>query len=148
MKPVKKKDNKNEELIAALKDQLARALADYDNLRKRVEVEKEGWLKFASVKITGRLLPILDNLENMLKHIQDQGLAISIVEFKKVLNEEGFKEIVPKVGEKFDENLMEAIEAVEGGEDGTIAELMLSGWISEDGQVIRHAKVKVYKLMN
>jgi molecular chaperone GrpE (heat shock protein) len=41
-------------------------------------------------------------------------LQFRIVEFKKVLSEEGLTEIKPKVGEQFDENLMEAIEVVPG----------------------------------
>jgi molecular chaperone GrpE len=135
--------NKDENFVSGLKIQLARALADYDNLRKRTELEKEGWLKFASARVIGRLLPVLDNLENMQKHLEDQGLAISIIEFKKVLKEEGFGEILPKEGDSFDENKMEVIEAIAGGEKGKVAELILSGWFNEE-QVVRHAKVKVY----
>ena len=48
------------------------------------------------------------------EHLKDQGLAISIVEFKKVLSEEGLTEIRPKVGEDFSEQEMEAIEVVFG----------------------------------
>jgi molecular chaperone GrpE len=142
--PKKKEENSNLELINGLKLQLQRALADYDNLRKRTEIEKEGWFKYAGVRVVGRLLPILDNLESMQKHLNDQGLAITIIEFKKVLKDEGFNEIKPEVGSDFDENRMEAVEAIDGGEKGKVAELLLPGWLVEDGQVVRHAKVKVY----
>lgn len=143
--PSKKKDTSNLELIDGLKSQLSRALADYDNLRKRTEIEKEGWFKYAGIRVVGNLLPILDNLENMQKHLNDQGLAITIIEFKRVLKEEGFSEINPEVGQDFDENKMEAVEVIEGGEMGKIAEVLLPGWMIEDGQVVRHAKVKVFK---
>jgi len=141
--PTKKKDQQPSE-INGLKVQLARTLADYDNLRKRVEAEKGVWFGVASAKIVAKILPILDNLENMQKHLKDQGLAITIGEFKKIINEEGFTEIVPKPGEKFDENIMEAIEAIDGKEIGAVAETSLPGWKSER-EVLRHAKVKVYK---
>ena len=77
--------------------------------------------------------------------LKDQGLAICIVEFKKVLSEEGLTEIKPKVGDKFDENTMEAIEVVPGTSDNIITEIVLVGWKFEDGTVVRHAKVKVYE---
>jgi molecular chaperone GrpE (heat shock protein) len=67
------------------------------------------------------------------------------LEFKKVLNEEGLIEIMPKVGEEFDHETMEAIEVTKGEEDNIISEVALSGWKFSDGQVVRHAKVKVSK---
>jgi molecular chaperone GrpE len=139
---MKKKEDKN---IRELKNQLARALADYDNLRKRTELERKVWIKFASERILISLLPVLDNLEAALKHLKDQGLAIAVGEFKKIFNEEGLEEISPKVGDKFDHELHEAVETKEGGEKGTIAEIILNGWKFQEGKVIRFAKVKVYK---
>jgi molecular chaperone GrpE len=130
--------------IGELKIQLARALADYDNLRKRVEQEKEAWIDFSSERILTKMLPILDMFESAQKHLSDPGLEISIGEFKKVLDEEGLTEIKPEKGQNFDENLHEAIEVVGGKEKGKIAELMLTGWKYKEGKVIRHAKVKVF----
>lgn len=141
-KKLKVEDKVHEEL-EAVKGMLARALADYDNLSKRVDRERADLGKIASVGIIVRLLPVLDNLESAQVHLKDQGLAISIVEFKKVLSEEGLTEINPKIGDTFDENTMEAIEVVPGASDNTITETVLVGWKFEDGTVIRHAKVKV-----
>lgn len=137
--------------LELLKAQLARALADYDNLVKRVEREKGDIQKLISVRLIVRLLSVLDNLDAAQKHLKDQGLAISIEEFKKVLSEEGLTEIRPKPGDKFDENIMEAVEVVKGASDndssgtGNIAEVVLVGWKFMDGTVVRHAKVKVTK---
>lgn len=141
-KPAEEKIKKELELV---KGMLARTLADYDNLGKRVERERTDLGKIASIGIVARLLPIIDNLESAQVHLKDQGLAISILEFKKVLDEVGFGEIKPNVGEVFDENLMEAIEVTAGESNNTIAEVILVGWKYEDGSVVRHAKVKVYK---
>lgn len=139
------KEVKNPE-IDLLKNQLARVLADYDNLVKRSQEEKMTWIKFASAKIIQNLLPILDNFESAQNHLKDQGLAIAISELKDLLKEEGLTEINPKVGDKFDENLEEVIDVVSNKEkDGLIAEVILSGWKFVDGNVVRHAKVKVFK---
>lgn len=127
-----------------LKSQLARALADYDNLRRRTEEEKSLWIKFASTTIITKLLTILDMIEKAQEHLKDQGLAIATLEFKKVLNEEGVVEILPKVGDEFDHELHEVIETVEGKDKNKISEIVVPGWKYNDGQVLRYAKVKVY----
>jgi len=131
--------------LETMKGMLARALADYDNLNKRVDRERADLGKIASVGIIVRLLPVLDNLESAQVHLQDAGLAISIVEFKKVLSEEGLTEIKPNIGDVFDENTMEVIEVVKGTSDNIVTETVLIGWRFEDGTVVRHAKVKVSK---
>lgn len=127
-----------------LKNQLARALADYDNLRKRTEAEKEVWTKFSAEKVLIKLLPTLDILESAQKHLNDQGLALAISEFKKVLLEEGLVEISPVKNAYFDPKVHEAVESVGGGKKGKISETLLPGWKFEDGKVVRPAKVKVF----
>lgn len=134
---------KNEE-ADKLRSQLARALADYDNLIKRVERERTDIEKLVSLRLILKLLAVLDGLESAQEHLNDQGLAISIGEFKKIFSEEGLTEIRPEPGDGFDENDMEVVETVAGGGKGEIAELVLVGWKYEDGTVVRHAKVKVY----
>lgn len=126
-----------------LKGQLARTLADYDNLRRRTEEEKIQWIKFSSQTIIIKSLTILDMLEKAQEHLKDQGLAIAVLEFKKVLNEEGVEEILPKVGDTFNHDIHEVVETVEGDLKNTISEVLVSGWKYKDGQVLRFAKVKV-----
>lgn len=128
-----------------LKSQLARTLADYDNLVKRVEREKNDIQKMVSLGLILRLLSVLDGIELAQTNLRDAGLAISIGEFKKVLSEEGLTEVKPKVGDKFDHNTMEAIEVVKGPSDNVISEVVLVGWKYLDGTVVRHAKVIVTK---
>lgn len=149
-KPVEEKqvEDKVHEELASVRGMLARALADYDNLSKRVDRERQELGKLASISVVVKLLPVLDNLESAQTHLQDQGLAISIIEFKRVLSEEGLSEIKPKTGEKFDENTMEAIEVVAGARDNEVSEVVLVGYKYSDGSVVRHAKVKVTKINN
>lgn len=128
----------------SIKNQLARALADYDNLRKRIEREKEDWEKLASLKLILRLLPILDNLRAAQNHLKDAGLAITIGELENLLRDERIVEIKPNKGDNFDHNLHEVIEVVENcQEENKIEDVVLSGWKFKEGVIIRHAKVKV-----
>lgn len=133
--------NENEEL----KNQLARALADYDNLRKRVERERGELVQSSSARIVSNLLPIIDMLLNAQNHLQDSGLAIVVQELKEVLKQEGYIEIVTNQGDEFDANLHEAIDTIDGEDEGKIAEILENGWKRTDGFIVRPTKVKVYK---
>ena len=126
--------------------QLVRALADYDNLRKRSEMEREVWLKFSSERILTKLLPVLDMFESAQNHLKDSGLAIDLTEFRKILEEEGLVEIKPKPEDVFDHDVHEVVESIEGAKEkkGKVAETVLSGWRFVGGPVIRFAKVKVF----
>lgn len=149
MKKVSQKTKKSaKDEVGNLKNQLIRALADYDNLRKRVDTEREVWVKFSTERVLLKLFPVIDILESAQEHLKDRGLAIAISEFKKIFSEEGIEEIVPKKGEEFDPQIHEAIESVQGGKKGTIAELILSGWRFKEGKLIRVAKVKVFGDVN
>jgi molecular chaperone GrpE len=139
-----KKDKQQEE-ISILKNQLARALADYDNLQKRIEKERELLQTVAGLALIKRLLPLLDMLNDAQKHLQDSGLAITINEFVNALKEEGVTQIEAKPATSFDTNFHEAVEVVEG-ENGKIVEEVLTGWKFNNGPVIRPAKVKVGKM--
>ncbi len=135
----------NTELINT-KVQLARALADYDNLRKRSEEERGIWIRVATQNVVQKLLPVLDTLETAQNHLKDPGLAIATSQLKAVFVEEGLKEIDPQVGEEFNPEAHEAIDSEEKPElAGKIAEVYAKGWKFENGMVVRYARVKVYK---
>ncbi len=139
----KPKDDTVHNELESIKGMLARTLADYDNLKRRTEEEKISWTKFSSLSIISRLLPIMDMLEKAQEHLKDSGLAIAILEFKKVFIEEGLEEVNPKIGSEFDEGTQEVIEVVDGKVDNMISEVVVTGWKYKDGNVVRHAKVKV-----
>lgn len=143
-KPSPKSDPKDNK-VADLKQQLARALADYDNLRKRTQRESEEQYMLASAKVAVRLLPVFDMLEEAQGHLSDSGLAIAVAGFEDALKSEGIERLVVKKGDKFDEQLHEAVEVVEGAKSGVIVNVEHSGWKLIDGPVIRHVKVKVGK---
>lgn len=130
-----------------LENKLTRALADYDNLHKRFDREKDKLFRFASRGTIERFLVIYDMLIQAQEHVNDSGIAIIIEEFKKILYEEGVEEIAVDKGDDFDEELFEAVEAEKAakGKEGKVSEVLLTGWKFKDGPVIREAKVKVYE---
>ena len=142
-KKVKKRESKTDSKL--LKAQLVRALADYDNLQKRVEKERGTYRQVVASFLVAKLLPIVDMLEDSQDNLKDAGLAVALKEFYEVLKDEGAEKIEAKKGDMFDENEHEAVEAVDrGGKNGQIIEVLLSGWKIED-ELVRPAKVKVVR---
>jgi len=128
------------EEIADLENKWKRALADYDNLQKRVEKEKLEFIKYAGIRILEKFLEIYDDLQVCESHLKDKGLNLICARFEEILRSEGLRKI-SALGETFDPQKMEAIEVVEGPED-KVMEVVRDGWEIE-GKVIRPAKVKV-----
>ena len=62
--------------IVELENNWKRALADYQNLQKRTAEEKLSFVSFANSNVIRKLLPILDNLEMVQKHINDEGISM------------------------------------------------------------------------
>lgn len=140
-----KKQKKQELTIEELKGQLIRTLADYDNLQKRTDKEREDLRKVLSSQFVSKLLPVLDMLEDAQEHLKDSGLAIAIKEFYEVLDSEGVKKIEAKKGMMFDEELHEAVETVDKGtKSGEIIRVVLTGF-AINNQLIRPAKVIVVR---
>lgn len=136
----KNKDTKNEDRITELEGNWKRALADYQNLEKRVAEEKESFAKYANATLILRILPILDNLELMAKHNKDEGLRMTIEEFKKTLREEGLEEIKAE-DKEFNAEEMDAVEMVEGA-PGKVVSVLQKGYMYKS-KVLRPARVKV-----
>jgi molecular chaperone GrpE len=135
--------------IDNLKNQLVRALADYQNQNKRFQEERAQIFSIASQNVLEALIPVLDILEKAQSHLKDQGLEMAIGQFKKVLSDEGLEEIVPEVHNPFDHETMEVVESLQDperpeGVEGNVAEVVLNGWKFRDGKVVRFAKVKVF----
>lgn len=150
-KPVKNKENtlnQLEQQVGELQSQLQRALADYDNLKRRVEREAQDFEPRIKSRIFGRIIPVLDMFYDIQSHLQDGGLAMAIGELENNLREENIVKIEVEEGDKFNEELHEAIDALETKDKkqkGTIKELTQTGWRLLEGPVIRHAKVVVFK---
>lgn len=150
-----KRDEKKREKKAGETEKLAleieelthcwkRALADYQNLEKRIEKEKADFVQYSNRQLIQKLLPVLDNLERAEEHLNNQGLELAVKEFKRVLSEEGLSEI-DALGQGYDSVSMEAVEVVEGEDSGKVVEVIQKGYRLK-GKIIRPVKVKVTKV--
>lgn len=125
-----------------LKDRLARSLADYSNLEKRIENQRQLYVTLATVSIVSKMIDVLDDLYLTYTHLQDPGLKMTIGKFVNILQSEGMEEINCQ-GQEFDPANMECIDMVEGEEDKVIT--VAKRGYSLNGQVIRPAQVVVGK---
>lgn len=132
--------------IQALENQLRRAVADYQNLEKRVEENKSEWILSSNRSLIMKLLPVVDDLFLAQKHIQDEGLNLSIQKFLDVLSSEGVQRIETE-NKEFDPNTMECV-SVQEGEENKVLEEVRQGFIMND-RVLRPSQVIVGgKLLN
>lgn len=124
--------------LAALKDRLARALADYQNLEKRFSSESSSVVKFANTNLLTRLLEVRDHL-GLASLTGDPSLKIILSTFDKVLVDEGVVEI--KTEGAFDPHTMECQETAHGIKD-QIIRVIRPGYMLHD-RVLRPARVVV-----
>src|SRR3990167_11336663 len=136
-----KKTKKSDGAKGDLENQLKRALADYQNLERRIDEERRLLSALSAALVIEKLLPILDNLENAQKHLKDEGLEMVVKQFGDVLTSEGVEEI-PAEGSPFDPNLHQATEILESEKDGIVLKILRKGYKIND-KVLRPAQVAV-----
>jgi len=138
--------------LDTLKDKLLRGAADYDNAKKRLARDKDEFLKYAFESTILDLLPVLDNFERALSHIDASdaklkslrdGFLLIDKQLVSLLTERGLKRI-ESVGKPFDPHQHEAVGRVEtkDGEEGMVIEEALAGY-ELNGKLLRPSKVKV-----
>lgn len=131
-----------------------RAKADYLNLKKEMESQNKEVKEWMSKVMILPLLGIMDGFEKAFDEVPDnlkndewvKGVGVIKKQFEDYLKTQGVEAVAAK-GEKFDpakHDAMESIATPEGGESGTVAEELQSGYLI-NGEVLRPAKVKVYK---
>ncbi len=132
-----------------------RAMADFENYKKRKEGENKELVEFAKEVTVAKLLPTLDSLEQALRHSPDsaaadfkekfnvwyKGIEGILNQLDKALAEMGVKKI-EALGKKFDPHFHEAVREVPGEEDGKVVEELQSGF-ELNGKVIRPATVVI-----
>jgi len=143
-----------EEIIQKKEEYFAgwqREKADFLNYKKQEFDRLKGTLCIAKESVFEELLPILDSFRLAEKAISEEdknnksvaGLLMIKKQLEVALRALGLEEI-ESVGKTFDPNLHEAIEEVEGGETGIVAEEVDKGYYY-NGKVLRPSKVKVGK---
>ena len=148
-------DKRIEELeneVADLKDKLLRRAAEFENYKIRTENDQLNLLKYAAESFIIRLLPVIDDFERSLQHIDSSrdvdsimtGLKLIYDKLMKVLDEQGVKKI-ESLGQPFDVNFHEALmqrKADDNVAPHTVLDELEKGYMYKD-RVIRHAKVVV-----
>ena len=138
----------------AANDRYLRALAEFENTKKRLQREKEEYAKYAAETVMRNLLPIVDSLDQALVAVDKQsdpqaiitGIHLIYRQLLGLLEREGVKRIAA-IGEPFDPHRHEAVgEVATNGTpaEGTVAEEVHVGYTMH-GKVIRPAMVKVAK---
>lgn len=142
----------NPELLQ-LKDKYLRTLAEYENFRKRSEKEKAQMFELGAKSIIEALLPVVDNFERALSHVQEEekdspfvkGIEGIYKQIQKMFADCNIQEI-EALGKKFDPALHNAVMTEEEGdaEEDTITQDLQKGYTYR-GNVVRHSMVKVKK---
>jgi molecular chaperone GrpE len=135
------------------KDKYLRTLAEFNNYKKRTAGTRSEALKDGQCEAIGQILPVLDNLERALEHIEAdkdnpmaQGVAMVHKLLADTLGKLGIEEI-PALGEPFDPTKHQAVqmvEAAEGETPGNVGAVVQKGYMADD-RVIRHSMVIVNK---
>ena len=134
------------------KDRYARAMADFDNFRKRTVRDREDLVKFAAKDVIKDVLATVDNLARALDGAKDRaddpfvkGVQLVYDGLLKTLADHGATPL-DSVGEPFDTNYHEALTSLpsEDVEEGVVMNEVQRGWLLH-GKPLRPAKVVVSK---
>jgi len=140
---------KNEDL----NDKFTRLVAEFDNYKKRTDKEYLSLIQNANEKLIFELLPVVDDLERSLDHLDEKSDFMTILEgfqlihknISSLLEKQGLKPM-QSIGEEFDPDQHDALMQVENKDvdSNKIVDEHLKGYIYND-KVIRHAQVIVSK---
>lgn len=120
------KSKKEQENNAELEQQLQRALADYDNLKKRFDKERQEVVKYANELLLLNLVGVVEGLEMTLR------------QFRAILEQAGFEKITVDKGDKFNNKIMEAVD----GEGEKVGDVLSNGYKLHD-KIVKPARVRV-----
>ncbi len=144
--------------VAALRDQLLRALAETENLRRRSQREREDALKYAAVPFMRDLIGVVDNLRRAMDSVLPEaleadehlktlmaGLEMTEKELATVFARHHIVKIEP-LGERLDPHSHEAMFEVPDPESpsGTVVQVVQAGYRLHD-RLLRPAQVGVAK---
>lgn len=125
-----------------LLDRLARAQAEFENSRRRVQRDADDRAESVAARLVEDLLPTLDACDGALAH-GEAAVEPVFAALLQSLERNGLERIDP-VGEPFDPTRHEAVMHEDGeGDDGpTVAAVLRIGY-GWKGRVVRAAMVKV-----
>jgi molecular chaperone GrpE len=134
-------------------DLYLRSQADMENLKRRLQKEKQELAKFSNESLIKELLPVVDSLEKAIalssaEHSLDslrEGVELTLRGLKSALEKAGLEEVEAQ-GKCFDPNFHEAmcVEEDKGVDSGTVLQEFQKGYLLND-RLIRPALVVVSK---
>ncbi|MGN7765252.1 nucleotide exchange factor GrpE [Paenibacillus sp. 22594] len=140
-----------QELAEEYQGRALRVQADFDNFRRRTQKEKEELAQYATAKLVGELIPVLDNFERAIATAPaspefeafNKGVNMIFQQLEGVLKSEGLA-AMESVGQPFNPEYHQAIMQVESEEheEGIVTEEVQKGYLLKD-KVLRPAMVKV-----
>ena len=148
-KKKEKKKDKRDEQIEQLTDRVTRQMAEFENFRRRTELEKSQMFGNGAKSIVEKILPVVDNFERGLATVEEgadpfaDGMLMIYKQLLTTLDEAGVKPI-EAVGQEFNPDFHNAVMHVEDEEVGEniVVEEFQKGYMYND-TVVRHSMVKV-----
>ena len=137
----------------SLKDAMMRAMAEAQNIRRRVQEQMQTERKYAAEGLVRDLIPVLDNFARTMDAINKganaEKIAEGVAQIEKLMMKalEGANVVrVKSVGEAFNPEMHEALTTLETDEfaDDTVVDEIEAGYMIHD-RVIRPARVRVSK---
>src|SRR5918993_5763417 len=137
----------------SLYERLARATADFQNSRKRLQAESDQRAQYANATLIKSLLPVIDNFERALAQDPSKtdaatllkGMQIVHDQWLNVLKQQQVQEIAPQPGEPFDPTRHEALmQAPSEFPPGSVVQTLQKGYSLHD-RTLRPAQVSVSK---
>ena len=142
-----------EALLLAEKDKFLRLFAEFENYKKRTTRERIELFKTAGQEVMTSLLPVVDDFERALSHIEEdkeaeevsKGILLVYQKFYNTLAQKGLSKIATNAGDVFDAEIHEAITQIPAENDkmkGKIIDVIESGYKLGE-KIIRYPKVVV-----
>ncbi|MFA5521007.1 MAG: nucleotide exchange factor GrpE [Castellaniella sp.] len=139
----------SQEQVAAYHDELLRARAEVENVRRRAQEDVARARKFGIEAFAESLVPVKDSLEAALDQAgQDvtawhEGVQATLRQLVNAFERNALKEVAPEPGERFDPHLHQAIATIPSDQpEGCIAQRLQKGYTIAD-RVLRPAMVMV-----
>jgi molecular chaperone GrpE len=130
------------------KNRYVRAVADFENFRKRNERERADFARYATASVLRDMLPVLDNFDRALDHAEEgddfhKGVLMIYKQLFDVLEKHGLK-VIDEVGVHFDPNIHEGVmrEEDDSVPSHTVTAVLQKGYFLHD-RLLRPAMVKV-----
>lgn len=141
--------SESQEKVAQYHEELLRAKAETENIRRRAQEDVAKARKFGTESFAESLIPVRDSLEAALMLTEQtaeawkEGVEATLRQLNSAFERNLLKEVAPAEGDKFDPHVHQAISSVPSGlPEGTVVQLLQKGYTIAD-RVLRPALVMV-----